>query len=96
MSETDEAPGRVIPAHLNFLAIYNPDLGRTEETERDQIVFYYSRKAFEKRRRKPDESSQDNETKEQENEELRQVGLAQGMLNFARWVTALQLHQFSD
>ncbi|KKZ66096.1 hypothetical protein EMCG_08161 [[Emmonsia] crescens] len=37
-------PSSVVPAQLSFFAIYNPSLGSTDETLRDQIVFYYSRK----------------------------------------------------
>ena len=32
---------RVVPAHVSFLAIYNPSLSTSDETLRDQIVFYY-------------------------------------------------------
>jgi len=76
----------VIPAELSFLAIYNPSLGNTEETLGDQIVFYSSTAT---RSRKAKRSSHDEDFKEiheEENEKLRQIGLAQGMVDFAKWV----------
>ncbi|KIW32174.1 hypothetical protein, variant 1 [Cladophialophora immunda] len=93
----------VIPAHLSYFAIYNPSLGPTDETLRDQIVFYYSHDAEVDREQqakgKPaadgsrhatsvqDNQPNGNQKKEEEAEEnhrLRQVGLAQGMVNFAK------------
>lgn len=64
--------GRIVPAHLNFLAIYSPDLGTNERTERDQIVFFYESKSHGKGERDVEE-------------QLRQIGLAQGIVNFARY-----------
>ncbi|KAK4945378.1 hypothetical protein LTR28_008030, partial [Elasticomyces elasticus] len=78
--------GRVEPAQLSFLAIYNPSLGPTDETFREQIVFYYSRAANEARARSKGHDKDDvreQELREEENEKLRQVGLAQGMVDFA-------------
>ena len=76
---------KVVPAHLSFLAIYNPELGKSDETFHNQIVFYYSKAA--KARTKLDGGNRqaEAELKEQENEKLRQVGLAQGMVGFARY-----------
>jgi len=85
----------VIPAQLSFLAIYNPTLGPTDETFADQLVFWYSRKASEARRADKDgngkkKAGADAATKrkaadrEEENERLRQIGLAQGMIGFAK------------
>jgi hypothetical protein len=72
---------KVIPAQLSFLAIYNPALGPTEETFQDQIVFYFSREAYEKRW----QQSEDLENLQDEKyERERQIGLAQGMVNFAK------------
>ncbi|KAK5179792.1 hypothetical protein LTR16_010616, partial [Cryomyces antarcticus] len=78
---------KVQPAQLSFLAIYNPSLGPTDETFRDQVVFYYSRAtvtAKAKRRAEDKEVGRADELHEQENEKLRQIGLAQGMVDFAR------------
>lgn len=74
-------PGLAIPAQLSFLAIYNPSLGQTDETLHDQIVFYFSHKT---RRRGFRNAPENDFSKEDENEKLRQVGLAQGMVEFAR------------
>lgn len=76
--------GKIIPAQLSWLAIYNPSLGTTDETFKDQVVFYYHRAAKQARSsRKKGQGGPD--LKEQENEKLRQIGLAQGMVDFARY-----------
>lgn len=94
---------RVVPAHLSYLAIYNPSLGPTDETLGDQIVFYYSRRheaELERRRKeKRDAKNEDSDTstgelrqhpdtateeEHEQNERLRQVGLAQGMVDFVK------------
>jgi hypothetical protein len=80
-SEQDNA---IIPARLSFLAIYNPSLGRTDETFRDQVVFYHSRVAHERRKSSKNADKLDPILQEEENEQLRQIGLAQGMINFAQ------------
>jgi hypothetical protein len=81
---------KVVPAQLSFLAIYNPSLGPTDETFRDQLVFYYSRTAHEARLAAKKTSRKDgaggDAIRMQENEKLRQIGLAQGMVDFAKWV----------
>lgn len=82
MSTTPSA--KVTPAHLDFLAIYNPELGRTEATERDQIVFYYSNKAEARKQKKGQDETTEKDEKEELDEQMRQVGLAQGILNFAK------------
>lgn len=84
MPESD--PDSVIPAQLSFLAIYNPSLGPTDETIEDQIVFYTSK--AETLRRNEGSTVEEDGTKLSENgrnERLRQIGLAQGMVSFARW-----------
>ncbi|KAG8631855.1 hypothetical protein KVT40_000995 [Elsinoe batatas] len=89
---TSPAVPAVIPAQLSFLAIYNPSLGRTDETFRQQLLFWYSRADRDaKLARKAAGPGQDVDgtgdaqlEKEQENERLRQIGLAQGMVDFAR------------
>jgi hypothetical protein len=75
---------RVVPAQLSFLAVYNPSLGTSDDTFHQQIVFYYSKaaKALQKLRHGDTQAQQ--ELREQENEKLRQVGLAQGMVGFAK------------
>lgn len=74
---------KAIPAQLSFLAIYNPLLGTTDETFEDQIVFWYSKTA--KARRKVGQDAElRRQLQEEENEKLRQIGLAQGMVDFAK------------
>ena len=74
---------KVVPAQLSYLAIYNPLLGTTEETFEDQIVFWYSKSAKAHRRNGQGAELQ-RRLHEEENEKLRQIGLAQGMGDFAR------------
>lgn len=83
----------VVPAQLGFLAIYNPSLGTTDETIDDQIVYYASANTLSniKERRRllraaaaKDGRPIDSISSEERNERLRQIGLAQGMVEFAR------------
>lgn len=73
---------KVVPAQLGFLAIYNPSLGTTDETLNDQIVYYSSTETRKSKRRPGKDGSE--KSKDEENERLRQVGLAQGMVEFAK------------
>lgn len=73
----------VIPAQVSYLAIYNPTLGPTDETIADQIVYYTSQATHQRESTGGTESSE--ESKDLENERLRQIGLAQGLVNFARY-----------
>ncbi|TLD22458.1 hypothetical protein E2P81_ATG07651 [Venturia nashicola] len=75
--------GKVVPAQLSFLAIYNPSLGSTDETFENQILFWWS-KTSRDRKRSASNSRLPKQTQEQENEKLRQIGLAQGMVDFAK------------
>lgn len=78
----------VVPARLAFLAIYNPALGPSDETFPDQVVFYYNRVVHDARVAARKSSRNDtaggDAIRAWENEKLRQVGLAQGMVDFAR------------
>lgn len=75
----------VVPAQLSFLAVYNPTLGPTDETIEDQIVFYTSRTSHvQSTDTSAAEENEDRTSKSEKNERLRQVGLAQGMVSFAR------------
>ncbi|PWY76224.1 hypothetical protein BO70DRAFT_380982 [Aspergillus heteromorphus CBS 117.55] len=74
----------VIPAQLSYLAIYNPRLGPTDESLPDQVVFYTSRSARLRRREGSVTEDGDAASKDEWNERLRQIGLAQGMIGFAR------------
>jgi hypothetical protein len=86
MSDSSATQSSVIPAQLSFLAIYNPSLGNTEETLTDQIVFYYSTAARSRRAQRSKQDDDSKDTQEEENEKLRQIGLAQGVVDFAKWV----------
>lgn len=85
---TSSNPSKVIPAQLSFLAIYNPSLGPTDETFQDQLVFYYSRAAHDARVAAKKNARNDlaggDALRNEENEKLRQIGLAQGMVDFAK------------
>ncbi|OBT56046.1 hypothetical protein VE04_02981 [Pseudogymnoascus sp. 24MN13] len=73
--------GKAVPAQLKFLAIYNPSLGRTDETRLDQIVYYYDGTGKPTRKTGKDTLGG---SKEEENERLRHIGFAQGMVEFGR------------
>ncbi|KAI0387079.1 hypothetical protein F5Y04DRAFT_76235 [Hypomontagnella monticulosa] len=78
-------PAAVVPAQLGFLAIYNPSLGTTDETVDDQIVYYASVNTQSKKRRHRSRGKPtDNISQDERNERLRQIGLAQGMVEFSR------------
>lgn len=77
----------VIPAQLSFLAIYNPLLGPTDETLNDQIVFYTSRSSRLRRTESAAREDDNENSKDESNGRLRQIGLAQGMVGFAKWVS---------
>ncbi|SPO06706.1 uncharacterized protein DNG_09400 [Cephalotrichum gorgonifer] len=83
---------QITPARLGFLAIYNPSLssGSDEDSIGDQIVYYASpsslsarRRAQRRKRRRHGRPTED-VSPEERNERLRQIGLAQGMVEFSR------------
>ncbi|KAK0116686.1 hypothetical protein ONS96_012538 [Cadophora gregata f. sp. sojae] len=78
------SPTRAIPAQLGFLAIYNPSLGTTDETIEDQIVYYSTPGLQERSLKKAKKGVLDDAAREENNEQLRQIGLAQGMVEFGR------------
>lgn len=84
MSTKFETTSLVIPAQLSFLAIYNPSLGTTDESLREQIVFYSSTAERSSQSRKDQSGIVQDAERDEENEQLRQVGLAQGMVDFAK------------
>lgn len=92
-SAASPPPASVVPAQLGFLAIFNPSLSADDETLDDQIVYYASvtarggggsgggsRRRARPSRGKPTEGL----APEERNERLRQIGLAQGMVDFSR------------
>ena len=85
MSHPTPVPISVVPAQLATLSIYNPSLGATDETVRDQILYYYARTQRERNEaNRNDGSIESDESEEEENQRLRQIGLAQGMVDFAK------------
>src|SRR2546421_10292404 len=84
MSVKDQTSLGVRPAQLSFLAIFNPSLGSDDNAFRDQIVFYSSRAARLRKARKGYDADAWGSQDEDENERLRQIGLAQGMVDFAK------------
>lgn len=82
-----EQPRKVTPAQLGHLAIYNPSLGTTDETLGNQIVYYSpaeSRGDHSQQQGHSDAKVIQDALREQNNERLRQIGLAQGMVEFGR------------
>ena len=76
----------VIPATLSFLAIYNPSLSTSDDDFEDQIVYYYSKpNGSERKSRRRKDFDGSHEVKEERDEKLRQIGLAQGMVSFAKY-----------
>jgi len=74
-----------VPAQVGFLTIYNPSLGTTDETIDEQIVYYASVNTQSQRRRHRSRGKPTaNISQEERNERLRQIGLAQGMVEFSR------------
>lgn len=74
----------LIPASLSFLAIYNPSLSHDEDSLHDQIVYYYSASNNAGPRRQSLGNAETGDSREEKNERLRQIGLAQGMVEFAK------------
>ena len=77
-----------VPAQLSFLTIYNPSLGNTDETLYEQVLYFYSRKTRSRRKRRDEGEEGQILPGEEKNEQLRQIGLAQGTVEFARSVRA--------
>lgn len=75
---------KVVPAQLGFLAIYNPSLGITEETLDESIVYFSSAETRKRHHRRAASRSYKNVPHEEKNEWLRQIGLAQGMVEFGK------------
>jgi len=75
----------VKPACLDFLTIFNPAFGIDEASQRDQILFYYSAAGESVEEERITVLDQD-DLQEKQNERLRQVGLAQGLIAFARYI----------
>lgn len=90
MYASTKIPKEVIPAHLGFLAIYNPSLGTGDESVKSQITYYYSSHNREdvESSRVTNTNLKDNDfLKQQTDEQMRQVGLAQGIIEFGKSFT---------
>lgn len=83
MSRTASRAG-VVPACLSFFAIYNPTLSKSDDTLHDQIVYYYSKEIHERKEREGSDDAETVESQDELNKRQRQIGLAQGMVQFAR------------
>lgn len=89
-SAIPSSPASIVPAQVGFLAIFNPSLGLSDETLDDQIVYYSSVDSIKRKRRRGSKlgASAKGPTKDlsqaERNERLRQIGLAQGMVNFGK------------
>lgn len=90
-SHPSPPPTVVVPAQLGFLAIFNPSLGTTDETIDDQIVYYASvtdqgagGSGRSRNRRRRGARPTDGISQDERNKRLRQIGLAQGMVEFGR------------
>lgn len=92
-----DAASRAIPAQVNFLTIYSPELGNTDETEAEQIVFWSSRDELLRKQRKSrlrgngratdtrdDNGSSQKDEGDETGNRLRHIGLARGMVEFAK------------
>ncbi len=76
------SPG-IIPACLSFLTIYNPALSTNDENLHDLIVYYHSGSSEAQSSRSLGDVPPDT-SRDELNERLRQIGLAQGMIEFAK------------
>jgi len=85
MANTLDDTLKVVPAQLSFLSIYNPTLATSDENFKEQILFYFSRLAYERRKTDKNDAFVESRLGEDEHEKLRQIGLAQGMVNFAKY-----------
>ena len=74
----------IYPACLSFLTIYNPALSVNDENLHDQIVYYHNGSSETRAGRKDLGDVQPEASHEELNERLRQIGLAQGMIEFAK------------
>ncbi|KAH9900329.1 hypothetical protein F4778DRAFT_741230 [Xylariomycetidae sp. FL2044] len=82
-------PATLVPAQLGFLAIFNPSLSADDDALDQHIVYYASvTTQSHKRRHRSPENPVDSLDPDERNERLRQIGLAQGMVDFSRGFAA--------
>ena len=80
---------RVVPAQLSYLAIYNPSYGQSDETAHEQIFFYHDNHRPEKHGDATSTAHRAGEGQAEKheyelNQKLRRIGLARGMVEFAK------------
>src|SRR5271170_6635277 len=75
-------------AFLSSFYIYNPSLGKTESSVADQLIFHYSAPPTTHKTSSPKPSPADSSTPaaggQDLDKQLRAIGLAQGIVEFAR------------
>lgn len=85
MAAPADVSTKVVPAQLSYLAIYNPTLARGKDVAlNDQIVFWFSKESRARRKASGNDDVREEELHKDEEDKQRQVGLAQGMVEFAR------------
>jgi hypothetical protein len=67
---------------LSSLYIYNPSLGQTDSSVHEQLIFHYSPKPANNASSKP--AATDSTASQELDKQLRAIGLAQGIVEFAR------------
>lgn len=78
----------ILPAAVDYLAICNPKLSTSDHDLDKQILYFYQGGQAAASKSKPSTAPENvADAKEKElNEQLRRTGLAQGMIQFARFV----------
>jgi|SRR5271170_1089699 len=74
-------------AFLSSFYIYNPSLGKTDNTVADQLIFHYSAPPTTHKTASPKPPPEDSSTAaagQDLDKQLRAIGLAQGIVEFAR------------
>ena len=84
MSHHEDDLDIIVPAHLDHLNIYSPDLALAGTDEKDQVLFDYSRAADWRPYKDRRNEASDGTRKEEDQGKMRRIGLAQGMVNCAR------------
>ena len=74
----------IVPARIAYLAIYNPTWGTSDDQVEDQLAYYYSHHDDARNRKNPAPTRpRDHDSTVDVNEKFRQIGLAQGILQFS-------------
>ena len=74
----------IVPARIAYLAIYNPTWATSDDQVEDQLAYYYSHLDDTRNRTNPATTRKgDQDSTIDVNEKFRQIGLAQGILQFS-------------